>query len=126
MKDDDIEEESSVGDGGGSVGSGGETRWVDGGEVGMESPERPFLRQDELRDGYKSMRRRVVKKDRRMDSFDVEAMEIAGAGAHHHSKVFLFFISSELNFYLLFVPGLFMCLGSFGLFPVVSGVPVRI
>ncbi|KAI4384281.1 hypothetical protein MLD38_002458 [Melastoma candidum] len=99
-KDNEIEEGSSAGDGRSSI-SGGETRWVDGGEVGSESPERPFFGQDELRGEHKSMRRRLVKKARRVDSFDVEAMEIAGAGAHHHSKDVSIMVTLGLAFQTL-------------------------
>lgn len=92
--DDDRIEESSVrlvgssndgivdGGGGGGV---GESRWVDGSEVDSESPPWSLLDENDSGPGYGSMRRRLVKKPRRVDSFDVEAMEIAGAH-HHHSK----------------------------------------
>lgn len=82
-REDEIEEGSSV-DGS------GEARWVDGSEVGLESPEHSFLREDESRDGFELIRKRLAKKPRRVDSFDVEAMEIAGAGGHHRSKVLVF------------------------------------
>ncbi|CAK7326961.1 unnamed protein product [Dovyalis caffra] len=71
----------SSSDGGGV----GESRWVDGSEVDSESPPLSLLDENGNRQGYGSMRRRLVKKPRRVDSFDVEAMEIAGAH-HHHSK----------------------------------------
>lgn len=92
--DDDRIEESSVrlvgssndgivdGGGGGGV---GESRWVDGSEVDSESPPWSLLDENDSGPGYGSMRRRLVKKPRRVDSFDVEAMEIAGAH-HYHSK----------------------------------------
>lgn len=92
--DDDRIEESSVrlvgssndgivdGGGGGGV---GESRWVDGSEVDSESPPWSLLDENDSGPGYGSMRRRLVKKPKRVDSFDVEAMEIAGAH-HHHSK----------------------------------------
>ncbi|KAL3578240.1 hypothetical protein D5086_019744 [Populus alba] len=94
--DDDRIEESSVRlvgssndgivDGGGGGGGGvGESRWVDGSEVDSESPPWSLLDENDSGPGYGSMRRRLVKKPRRVDSFDVEAMEIAGAH-HHHSK----------------------------------------
>lgn len=63
-----------------------ETRWVDGSEVDSESTQWSLLDEgaDHGRDGF--LRRRLVKKPKRVDSFDVEAMEIAGAHGHH-SKV---------------------------------------
>ncbi|KAL9364426.1 hypothetical protein Peur_042299 [Populus x canadensis] len=67
---------------GGSV---GESRWVDGSEVDSESPPWSLLDENDSRLGYGSMRRRLVKKPKKVNSFDVEAMEIAGAH-HHHSK----------------------------------------
>ncbi|KAJ6910987.1 hypothetical protein NC652_021586 [Populus alba x Populus x berolinensis] len=67
---------------GGSV---GESRWVDGSEVDSESPPWSLLDENDRRQGYGSMRRRLVKKPNRVNPFDVEAMEIAGA-RHHHSK----------------------------------------
>ncbi|KAL9352773.1 hypothetical protein Peur_055453 [Populus x canadensis] len=91
--DDDRIEESSVRlvgssndgivDGGG--GGVGESRWVDGSEVDSESPPWSLLDENDSGQGYGSMRRRLVKKPKSVDSFDVEAMEIAGAH-HHHSK----------------------------------------
>lgn len=91
--DDDRIEESSVRlvgssndgivDGGG--GGVGESRWVDGSEVDSESPPWSLLDENGSSQGYGSMRRRLVKKPKSVDSFDVEAMEIAGAH-HHHSK----------------------------------------
>ncbi|XP_057541752.1 putative potassium transporter 12 isoform X2 [Amaranthus tricolor] len=73
------------------VGS-GPSKWVDGSEVSSE--EIPFwskAEEDEFRNRYGSssgsshIKRRLVKKPKRVDSFDVEAMEIAGAH-HHHTK----------------------------------------
>ncbi|KAK6931079.1 Potassium transporter [Dillenia turbinata] len=61
---------------------GGETRWVDGSEVDSESPPWSVFEEDESRNGYGSMRRRLVKKPRSVDSLDVEAMEIAGSHKH--------------------------------------------
>ncbi|KAF9673882.1 hypothetical protein SADUNF_Sadunf10G0070100 [Salix dunnii] len=63
----------------------GESRWVDGSEVDSESPPWSLLDENDSGQGYGSMRRRLVKKPKRVDSFDVEAMEIAGAH-HHRSK----------------------------------------
>lgn len=54
----------------------------------MDSQSPPWSLLDEnesreSRDGYGSVRRRLVKKPKRVDSFDVEAMEIAGFQDHH-------------------------------------------
>ncbi|XP_065874405.1 putative potassium transporter 12 [Euphorbia lathyris] len=68
---------------GGGGGGGGESRWVDGSEVDSESPPWSLLEENESREGYGSIRRRLVKKPKRADSFDVEAMEIAGSPDHH-------------------------------------------
>ncbi|KAJ9709009.1 hypothetical protein PVL29_000819 [Vitis rotundifolia] len=62
--------------------SGGESRWVDGSEMDSDSPPWSLFGDDEGREGYGSIRRRLVKKPKRADSFDVEAMEIAGSHAH--------------------------------------------
>ncbi|KAJ8563096.1 hypothetical protein K7X08_031548 [Anisodus acutangulus] len=69
-------------------GSGGSTRWVDGSEVdSSESPPWALCGDEEItREGYGSVRRRLVKKPKRVDSFDVEAMEISLAHASHHKK----------------------------------------
>lgn len=101
MKEEEIEEGSVrlVG-----IGSGTDSRWVDGSEVDSESPPWTVLEDEEdIRGGggggYRSVRRRLVKRPKRVDSFDVEAMEIAGAHAHHNKvqKYFSFFqISSHL------------------------------
>lgn len=64
---------------GGSSGS----RWVDGTEVEWEVP--PWTKENE-KEGFGSIRRRLVKKPKRVDSFDVEAMEVSGSH-EHHSKV---------------------------------------
>ncbi|KAL8137749.1 hypothetical protein V2J09_003750 [Rumex salicifolius] len=57
------------------------SRWVDGSEVGPE--EAPWSQnefdEDELRNTHSDViRRGLIKKPRRVDSFDVEAMEITG------------------------------------------------
>jgi KUP system potassium uptake protein len=70
---------------GGSV---GESRWVDGSEVDSESPPWSLLDENDSRQGFGPMRRRLVKKPNKVNSFDVEAMEIAGAH-HHHPKVLI-------------------------------------
>ncbi|GLU21589.1 hypothetical protein SLE2022_377210 [Rubroshorea leprosula] len=67
-----------------SYSGGGESRWVDGGEVDSDSPPHWSSTGDyDSRGEYGSLRRRLVKKPKRVDSFDVEAMEIAGAHGHH-------------------------------------------
>ncbi|KAL8534108.1 hypothetical protein ACS0TY_010212 [Phlomoides rotata] len=86
----DVIEESSVrllGSSSGGGGGGWESfRWVDGSEVDSESPPYSFVGDEEEREGYGTVRRRLVKKPKRLDSFDVEAMEIAGAHGHHHKN----------------------------------------
>ncbi|XP_059445902.1 putative potassium transporter 12 [Corylus avellana] len=85
MEEHDGIEESSVrlvGSGGGS-GGGSDSRWVDGSELDSDSPPWSVLEVNESRIGYGSMRRRLAKRPRRVDSFDVEAMEIAGVHGHH-------------------------------------------
>lgn len=68
-------------------GSGGSTRWVDGSEVDSESPPWSLFDDEEIiKQGYGSVRRRLVKKPKRVDSFDVEAMEISVAHGTHHQK----------------------------------------
>lgn len=88
MEEHDGIEESSVRLVGSSGGSGGgsDSRWVDGSEIDSESTPWSVLEENVGREGYGSMRRRLAKKPRRVDSFDVEAMEIAGSHGHH-SKV---------------------------------------
>jgi len=80
------------------VGSGGSgtSRWVDGSEV--DSDERPpWSRWDDeefkSRHGSGSIRRRLVKKPKRVDSLDVEAMQIAGSYGHHNKVSYLFLVS---------------------------------
>ncbi|CAL0314055.1 unnamed protein product [Lupinus luteus] len=59
-----------------------ESRWVDGSEVdSMEAP--PSWSNEASREGYGSLKRRLVKKPKRVDSFDVEAMEISRTQDHH-------------------------------------------
>uniref|UniRef100_A0A1D1YIB7 Potassium transporter n=1 Tax=Anthurium amnicola TaxID=1678845 RepID=A0A1D1YIB7_9ARAE len=70
-----------------------ESRWVDGSEVDSESPPLSYLEEGggvvwevgESSTGEQgsSLRRRLSKKPKRMDSFDVEAMEIADASEYH-------------------------------------------
>lgn len=73
------------------VGSGGSgtSRWVDGSEVGSdETPPWSRWEGEDLksRHGSGSTRRRIGKKPRRVDSLDVEAMEIAGFYGHHNKE----------------------------------------
>ncbi|XP_057948905.1 putative potassium transporter 12 [Malania oleifera] len=82
-------------------GGGGESRWVDGSEVDSESPPWSVLGEDEIREGYGSMRRRLVKKPKRVDSFDVEAMVIMGSSSAHHSKDASFLRTLALAFQTL-------------------------
>ncbi|XP_031400588.1 putative potassium transporter 12 isoform X2 [Punica granatum] len=75
-----------------SLSGGGESRWVDGSEVEDSSesaaPSWPVIDggggggEADRGDGYGYLRRRLVKNPRRVDSFDVEAMEIEGARRH--------------------------------------------
>ncbi|PNX99762.1 potassium transporter 12-like protein [Trifolium pratense] len=87
MKLDRIEE-SSVRLLGSSSGGSSESRWVDGSEVDWDE-DPPWSNNksngSDGREGYGSIRRRLVKKPKRVDSFDVEAMEIA-ASHNQHSK----------------------------------------
>uniref|UniRef100_A0A803PEG0 Potassium transporter n=1 Tax=Cannabis sativa TaxID=3483 RepID=A0A803PEG0_CANSA len=71
---DRIEESSSV-------------RWVDGSEVDSESPPWSLVDGNEGREGFGTLRRRLAKKPKRVDSFDVEAMEISGAHGHHAKEI---------------------------------------
>jgi KUP system potassium uptake protein len=90
MKLDRIEESSVRLLGSSSVGS-SESKWVDGSEVDWDE-DPPWSNKSngsDGREGYGSIRRRLVKKPKRVDSFDVEAMEIA-ASHDQHSKVCMF------------------------------------
>ncbi|KAI4314288.1 hypothetical protein L6164_027211 [Bauhinia variegata] len=58
------------------------SRWVDGSEVEWEAPWTTH-QENQGKEVYGSFRRRLVKKPKRVDSFDVEAMEIAGGGGDH-------------------------------------------
>lgn len=69
---------------------GGESRWVDGSEVDSESPPWSLLGDEETTGGlssYGSVRRRLVKKPKRVDSFDVESMTVGGSYGHHSKDV---------------------------------------
>lgn len=65
-----------------------ESRWVDGSEVDSESPPWSLMDGGDdyqgLRSGSSSLRKRLVKKPKRVDSLDVEAMAIHDV--HKHSK----------------------------------------
>ncbi|BAT74660.1 hypothetical protein LR48_Vigan511s010600 [Vigna angularis] len=96
MKGDRIEESSTRLLGRSSSGGSSESRWVDGSEVNWD--EVPgWSRRDDGREGYGSVRRRLAKLPKRVDSFDVEAMEIAGTHAHH-SKDLSFWPTLALAF----------------------------
>ncbi|XP_043726113.1 putative potassium transporter 12 isoform X3 [Telopea speciosissima] len=60
-----------------------ESRWVDGSEVDSESTQTSLFEEDQLRENHGSIRRRLVKKPKRVDSFDVEAMSIANSHDQH-------------------------------------------
>ncbi|TKY58627.1 putative potassium transporter 12 [Spatholobus suberectus] len=87
MKMDRIEESSARLSGRSSSGGSSESRWVDGSEVDRD--EVPMWSRHDGREGYGPIRRRLAKKPRRVDSFDVEAMEIAGTHAHHSKDLSL-------------------------------------
>ncbi|KAE8653784.1 Potassium transporter 7 [Hibiscus syriacus] len=70
-----------------SGGGVGESRWVDGSEVDSESPPWSLLDENDDKEGYGSLRRRLVKKPKRVDSLDVEAMAIAGAHGHQTKEL---------------------------------------
>ncbi|CAK8561657.1 unnamed protein product [Lathyrus sativus] len=80
-------EEGSVRLLGSSSGGSSESRWVDGSEVDWDEapPWSTKSHGSDGREGYGSIRRRLVKKPKRVDSFDVEAMEIS-ATHDQHSK----------------------------------------
>ncbi|XP_042498446.1 putative potassium transporter 12 isoform X2 [Macadamia integrifolia] len=59
-----------------------ESRWVDGSEAGSETPSISIFDEDELREDH-GIRRRLVKKPKRVDSFDVEAMSVSNLHGHH-------------------------------------------
>ncbi|KAJ8758994.1 hypothetical protein K2173_003232 [Erythroxylum novogranatense] len=107
-REDNIEECSvrltgSVSSGGGIERVGSDSRWVDGSEVDSESPPWSLLDENDQREGYSSYgsaRRRLAKKPKRVDSFDVEAMEIAGAH-HQHPKDISLWLTLGLAFQTL-------------------------
>lgn len=63
------------------------SRWVDGSEVDSESPPWSLIDDENRSEGHGSVRRRLVKKAKRVDSFDVEAMAISGSHGHHDKEV---------------------------------------
>ncbi|XP_061371397.1 putative potassium transporter 12 [Gastrolobium bilobum] len=87
MKVDKIEESGVrlLGRSNSSSGGSSESRWVDGSEVDWDEVL-PWSKHHG-REGYGSIRRRLIKKPKRVDSFDVEAMEIAGTHDQHHKDV---------------------------------------
>lgn len=74
--------------------SGSDSRWVDGSQVETEIAPSSLRSDNGGREGYGSLRRRLIKKPKRADSFDVEAMEIAGAYSHHSKVITLLSINS--------------------------------
>ncbi|KAJ4973962.1 hypothetical protein NE237_007136 [Protea cynaroides] len=64
-----------------------ESRWVDASEVDSESPQLSLFEEDDIMEGHGSIRRRLVKKPKRVDSLDVEAMSIANSDGHHLKDV---------------------------------------
>lgn len=87
-----IEESSSVSLRWVGSGGSGTSRWVDGAELSSEeTPIWSKMEEDEFRSRYGSpsgsVKRRLVKKPKRVDSLDVEAMEIAAAHAHHTKEL---------------------------------------
>ncbi|KAG2702116.1 hypothetical protein I3760_06G075400 [Carya illinoinensis] len=83
MDEHDGIEEISVRVGSSASTGGSDSRWVDGTELDAELPSYPVLDEIEGRQGYGSLRRRLLKRPKRVDSFDGEAMEIAGAHGHN-------------------------------------------
>lgn len=96
-----MEEEDGIEENSASGGEG--SRWVDGSEVDSETAGWVWPGENEAREGqdYGSMRRRLVKKPKRVDSFDVEAMEVADAHGHH-PKVNAFTLVRPLLLFFFF------------------------
>ncbi|GLU03072.1 hypothetical protein SLE2022_202900 [Rubroshorea leprosula] len=99
-EEDRIEESSGAKLASRSYSGGGELRWVDGSEVDSDSPAWWPIADDDSKGEYGSLRSRLVKKPKRVDSFDVEAMQIAGAHGHH-SKEFSTWSTLALAFQTL-------------------------
>ena len=91
--------------------SGSESRWVDGSEVDSESPPWSLAGENEGREGFGSLRRRLVKKPKRVDSLDVEALEISGAHGHHAKVITVccLFVCVLLSFFICNLMLLYLC-----------------
>lgn len=63
-----------------------ESRWVDGSEADSESNPWSLMDEDQ-RQEHGSVRRRLIKKPKRVDSFDVEAMGIYDPNSHHRKDI---------------------------------------
>ncbi|XP_026402313.1 putative potassium transporter 12 [Papaver somniferum] len=63
-----------------------ESRWVDGSEADSESNPWSLMDEDQ-RQEHGSVRRRLVKNPKRVDSFDVEAMGIYDPNSHHRKDI---------------------------------------
>lgn len=81
-----------------SDGASSESRWVDGSEVDWDeappwSNKNDNHGSDGGREGYgsNSIRRRLIKKPKRVDSFDVQAMQIAASHDQHSKVCFLYY-----------------------------------
>ncbi|CAL5197029.1 unnamed protein product [Lathyrus oleraceus] len=76
---------------GSTSGGSSESRWVDGSEVDWDEapPWSTKSHGSDGREGYGSIRRRLVKKPKRVDSFDVEAMEISATHDQHSKELSL-------------------------------------
>lgn len=98
MDEHDGIEEISVRVGSSASTGGSDSRWVDGTELDAELPSYPVLDEIEGRQGYGSLRRRLLKRPKRVDSFDGEAMEIAGAHGHNSKVTYNFYFLVILNF----------------------------
>lgn len=93
-----------------------ESRWVDGSEV--DSAESPPWLDDEREptrtfSGGSSIRRRLGKKPKRVDSLDVEAMALPGAHNHDHKVLCrTLFIATigNLSFFFFTCSGFIYCL----------------
>ncbi|XP_077214412.1 putative potassium transporter 12 [Tasmannia lanceolata] len=66
--------------------AGSDSRWVDGSEVDSESSHWPLL-EEEQREEYGSVRRRLSKKPKTVDSFDVEAMSVSDSHSHRSKEL---------------------------------------
>ncbi|TXG56331.1 hypothetical protein EZV62_017644 [Acer yangbiense] len=91
MEEEDKIEENTVALLVDSSSGGGESRWVDGSEVDSEPAPQFSVEETGSKDGYGSLRRRLVKRPNRLNSLDVEAMEIASAQGHHSKDVSIWY-----------------------------------